>query len=227
MAHHEHDDGSDHERGDGHDSADYFDQRARDWDDAGKVERARVVAVAIRAVVDVDDTTRLLEYGAGTGLATEHLAVDGIGPVTLAEPSAGMREVIGDKVTDGRLPADAVVLDLDLADDEAPDTAPDTAFDLVLTVMTLHHIPDVDRVMRGFAALVAPGGRLCIVDLVAEDGSFHQHLDDFDGHDGFTRAGLASTLTAAGFAEPTWEVVHHLDKDGATYPLFLATARPA
>lgn len=197
----------------------YFDEEARDWDDPAKVERARVVAIAIRESVPVDGTTRVLEYGAGTGLGTEHLAVGGIGAVTLAEPSAGMRAAMEDKVADGRLPADADLVDLDLAVADPPDAT----FDLVLTVMTLHHIPDVDRVLQGFASLVAPGGHLCIVDLVAEDGSFHRHLDDFDGHDGFTREGLAGRLRAAGFEPPTWQVVHHLDKDGATYPLFLAT----
>lgn len=206
----------------GHDQA-HFDERARDWDDDTKVDRARVVAAAVRARVDVGPDTRVLEYGAGTGLTVEHLAPDGIGPTVLADPSAGMREVMGGKVADGRLPRDARVVDVDLS---AGDTL-DEEFDLVVTVMTLHHIPDVDVVLAAFRALLAPGGVLCVVDLVAEDGSFHQSLDDFHGHDGFDRADLAAVLAAAGFDPPTWEVVHHLPKDGREYPLFLATASAA
>ena len=89
--------------------------------------------------------------------------------------------------------------------------------------MTLHHIPDLAPVLAAFARLLAPDGHLCIVDLVAEDGSFHANLDDFAGHDGFGLMGLTTLLVDAGFTAPGWETVHRMDKDGATYPLFLAT----
>jgi hypothetical protein len=45
-----------------------------------------------------------------------------------------------------------------------------------------------------------PGGDLCVVDLVEEDGSFHEG-GDVDGHNGFKAAELAKLLGAAGFAE--------------------------
>lgn len=213
-----HDHGTQH----GHDQ-DHFDERAQDWDDEAKAERARVVAAAIRDRVDVGPDSRVLEYGAGTGLTVQCLAADGIGPTVLADPSTGMRAVMADKVADGRLPADARILDLDLS----AGTRLDQQFDLVVTVMTLHHIPDVAVVLDAFADLLAPDGVLCIVDLVAEDGSFHETLEDFHGHDGFDRDDLAGMLGAAGFGDPTWEVVHHLPKDGRDYPLFLVTVSGA
>lgn len=205
----------------GHDQ-DHFDARARDWDDDAKRARGRMVAAAVRTDVVVDADTRVLEYGAGTGLATEFLAADPIGPVTLADPSAGMREVMAGKVRDGRLPSSARIVDLDLSSGDLPGYR----FDLVLTVMTLHHIPDLGAVLSAVAHLLDDGGHLCIVDLVAEDGSFHAHLDDFHGHDGFTEAGLTADLASAGFGPPSWRLVHHVDKDDRTYPLFLATTAP-
>src|SRR5690606_42045723 len=49
-------------------SHDPFDEKAATWDDdPAKVERARVVADALRDAVPPGPTTRLLEYGAGTG----------------------------------------------------------------------------------------------------------------------------------------------------------------
>ena len=159
----------------------------------------------------------MLEYGAGTGLATQALR-DSVGPVTLADPSTGMREVMHAKVDAGAI-TDARVWDLDLATQPAPDEQ----FDLIVTVLTLHHIDDVGAVLSGFAALLAAGGTLCVVDLDQEDGSFHG--EDFEGHRGFERSALASDLAAAGFTDVSFHDCHQIIREGVTYPLFLATCR--
>ncbi len=197
-----------------------FDDKAKTWDDdPAKVERARVVAQAIRATAPLKPSTRLLEYGAGTGLLSQALA-EHVGPITLAEPSAGMRRVMVDKVAAGTLPENVRLWDLDLATGEVPDER----FDLIATVMTLHHIPHVDPVLHGFATLLADGGHLCIVDLEEEDGSFHSSDPGFDGHHGFGSVALEELLRAAGFTGVRFEQCHEIEKEGGTYPLFLATA---
>lgn len=203
--------------------AEHFDERAATWDDdADKVRRAEEIARAVAAAVPTGAGTRLLEYGAGTGLVTQAL-LDRVGPVTLADNSSGMRTVLGRKVADGRLPADARVWDLDLEHQPVPDER----FDLVVSSMVLHHVHDLDTVLTGLAALLEDGGRLCVADLDSEDGSFHAHSHDFDGHHGFDRAELARAveragLTVVGFADCTPIV-----KEGAAYPVFLLTARRA
>lgn len=202
-----------------------FDERARTWDDdPAKVERAEAVAAAIRDAVPLSPHTRLLEYGAGTGLVTQALTQalpDPVADVTLADPSSGMREVMAAKVADGRLPASTRVLDLDLA----TASVPNAEFDLIVTVMTLHHIPDLQPVLDGFRALLSDGGWVAIVDLEAEDGSFHSSDPDFDGHRGFARDDLTRQLEAAGFHDLTFDRCHQMVKEGRTYPLFLVTGR--
>lgn len=196
-------------------STDRFDEKAATWDDdPAKVERARVVARAIRAAVPLDRSTRVLEYGAGTGLVTQGLR-DTVGPVTLADTSAGMRDVMLAKIASGAIP-DGRVWDLDLT----TGTVPDERFDLVVTVMTLHHIADLATVLSAFATLLAEGGHLCVVDLDEEDGSFHG--DDFHGHHGFDRSVLGSQLADAGFTDITFQDCHELVRDGERYSLFLA-----
>ena len=131
----------------------FFDEEAATWDDdPAKVERAAVVADAIGAAVDPQPTTRVLEYGAGTGLVAQALR-DQVGPLTLADPSEGMRAVMQAKVDAGTLPG-ARVWSLDLTTDPPPEER----FDLIVTVMALHHIADLGPVLAGFAALLAPGG---------------------------------------------------------------------
>ncbi|MEJ5255713.1 MAG: class I SAM-dependent methyltransferase [Acidimicrobiales bacterium] len=197
----------------------YFDEQAATWDDdPAKVERAAAVAAALAAAVPLGPDTRVLEYGAGTGLVTQALR-DQLGPVTLADTSEGMRAVMRSKIEAGILPTDARVWSIDLATEPPPDEQ----FDLIVTVMTLHHIPDLAVVLERFAMLLTPGGYLCVVDLDHEDGSFHG--EGFGGHHGFHRSEIAEQLRAAGFASVELADCGELVRDGVPYSLFLATAR--
>ena len=197
-------------------STDSFDERAATWDDdPAKVERADAVARVISGAIPLDRSMRMLEYGAGTGLVTQALR-ESVGPVTLADISKGMRDVIQDKIDAGSI-TNARVWDLDLA----TQSAPDERFDLVVTVMAMHHIANVHIVLSGFAELLEQGGHLCVVDLDEEDGSFHGTA--FEGHQGFQRSMLSSHLAGAGFTEITYRDCHDIVRGGVTYPLFLAT----
>jgi len=199
-----------------HHEVDPFDEKAATWDDdPAKVERASVVAGCIAEAVPLDPSVRLLEYGAGTGLVTQALR-GAVGPATMADTSTGMREVMQAKIAAGEI-TDARVWALDLSTEPPPDER----FDLVVTVLTLHHIADLDLVLGRFAELLEPGGHLCIADLDEEDGSFH--ADGFAGHHGFDRGELADRLRAAGFDDVRVTDCHHIVRDGVTYPMFLAT----
>lgn len=197
-----------------------FDERAATWDDdPSHNERARAAADAVRGTVALSRSTRLFEYGAGTAMVSQLLA-EHVGHITVAEPSSGMRDAIADKIAAHILPPTTRVWDLDLT--SAP--AGDERFDVIVTVMALHHIPDLHAVLQGFATLLSEGGDLCIVDLESEDGSFHASDPDFHGHHGFSRAGLTSLVEGAGFSAPHFQQIHSVDKDGAVYPVFLAVA---
>lgn len=192
-----------------------FDDRAATWDEPTKVERAKAVAGAIGHAVPLQPSTRLLEYGAGTGLVSQQLA-DAVGPITLADSSAGMRTVAEGKIASGTLPANTRVWDLDLSTGDVPDER----FDLIVTVMALHHIAELSAVLTSFATLLATGGRLCIVDLEEEDGSFH--AADFNGHHGFNQQTLTDQLAAAGFTVNYLNGIFDVAKGDRSYPLFLA-----
>lgn len=199
-----------------------FDDRADTWDDADKIERAQVLAAVIASAVAPDQSTRVFEYGAGTGLVSEQLAPS-VGPLTLADPSEGMRRVATSKVNAGALPEGTRVWGLDLAADKVPDDR----FDLIVTVMTLHHIAELDRVLAGFATLLDDGGHLCIVDLEKEDGSFHADPSSgekghFHVHDGFDPDELASQLADAGFTTRIERSIDHVMKNDHPFPLFMA-----
>ncbi len=86
----------------------------------------------------------VLEYGAGTGLlglALQPLVAD----VTLADSSREMLAVTREKIVSSGI-RNARTLHLDLASGPPPDLG----FDLVCTLMTLHHVPDTDGILGAF-----------------------------------------------------------------------------
>ena len=196
-----------------------FDSKAKKWDEVpGRVERAQAVAAAIREQVALSRAMSALEYGCGTGLLSFALQAE-LGQITLADSSSGMLEVLRQKIAHGGMP-NMTPVQLDLA----VDPVPAERFDLIYTLMTLHHIPDTTTILGCFHTLLQPGGILCIADLDKEDGSFHSHEVDFDGHNGFDRTELSVGLEQAGFTNICFSTCYEMIKDERKYPLFLAVA---
>jgi len=194
-----------------------FDERAATWDDPEKIQRAEQVAAAMRRAVPLRRSMKALEYGAGTGLLSFCLR-DALGPITLADSSAGMRAVAERKIAAAKA-RDMRVIDLDLMRDPVPPGR----YDLIFSMTVLHHVPDVPRVLTAFHTLLNPGGWLCHADLDAEDGSFHG--PGVDVHHGFDRATVRAWLTAAGFVDVAVGDCGDIEHGGRRYPVFLAVGR--
>jgi ubiquinone/menaquinone biosynthesis C-methylase UbiE len=198
-----------------------FDMQAWNWDaDAAKVERARRVAGAIQEMAGPLAGLRALEYGCGTGLLGFALQ-PALAHITLADTSQGMLTVLREKIAAGGV-ANMTPLELDLT----AGPAPEARYDLVCTLMTLHHIADVDGILARFHDLLVPGGRLCVSDLDTEDGSFHGPRDDV--HLGFDRQDLAARMGRAGFHDIRFTTPYVIRRSAGgreeAFPLFLALA---
>jgi ubiquinone/menaquinone biosynthesis C-methylase UbiE len=200
-----------------------FDERARDWDsDPKKVERARVVADAIRNTVPLSTRMKALEYGCGTGLLSFALQPD-LGEITLADTSQGMLDVLREKIASaGVTNMHPVRLDLE------SDAIPAERYDLTYSLMTLHHIHDVRNVLSRFWDLLVPNGILLVADLDQEDGSFHTD-GTTDVHLGFDRAEIQKMVEEAGFGNfsfmTAYEIKKQIGNEEKTFPVFLMVAR--
>ena len=195
-----------------------FDERARDWDsDPMKVERARVVADAIRAAIPLPAGIKALEYGCGTGLLSFALQPY-LSSITLADTSQGMLDVLAEKIK-----AAGVMNMFPARLDLGTDPLPVARYQLIYSLMTLHHISDTERVLRNTFALLEPGGHLCIADLEKEDGSFHG-AQVTDVHHGFDRGQLQAQIGAAGFQKIAFSRPYVIHKAGKSFPLFLVIA---
>jgi len=196
-----------------------FDQRAKTWDsDPMKVERARMAADAIRAALPLSPEMTAFEYGCGTGLLSFALQSN-FAHITLADTSQGMLDVLAAKIADSGIRS-MTPLKLDLTSDPAPASR----FDVTYSLMTLHHIPDTDFILRQFYTLLKPGGWLVIADLDKEDGTFHTD-GTTDVHLGFERGALQKQVEAVGFGEIKFSIAYQIRKNDRFYPVFLLVGK--
>jgi len=203
---------------------DEFDTKAGTWDDSPeRTRRAAAIARRIREQVPLHSDAHVLDFGSGTGLLGFHF-MDEVASVTFADPSEGMLQQVEKKLQDGGHANGRIVR----FDPDAP--ALPEHYDLIVSSMTLHHVPDPGAILRFLASHLAPGGWLALSDLDTEDGTFHDP-PRMDVHTGFDRDALVSELRQLGLghAQAVTAYVARLDRAGGTreYPLFLLTGQRA
>jgi tRNA-Thr(GGU) m(6)t(6)A37 methyltransferase TsaA len=196
-----------------------FSAKAATWDESPR--RRAIAAAALAAVresLPLAADWHILDVGCGTGLlglglAEAVAAVHGIdtaeGMVTQFLAKAGGHRGISAECRD--LIADPIC---------------EARFDAALSAMAFHHIPDTAAMLRSLATCLKPSGWLAIIDLAAEDGSFHP-IDEPVPHHGFAAPAFTQLLENAGFADICLSEIHRIAKETRPepYPIFLATAR--
>ena len=197
-----------------------FDERAADWDTPRRIARAEEAAQTIEGAIDIPPGCRAIEVGAGTGLLGLALRPR-LGSLVLADTSEGMLAEADRKIEEGRLEGVRTVR-FDVASDAPPAGGP---FDLVVSLLLLHHVKDTSAALAGMHRLVAAGGQIAAIDLDTEDGSFHSPEAEGVHHHGFDRERLAELARAAGFIDVRVGDGHPIDDEGRRYPMFLLTAR--
>ncbi len=200
-----------------------FDELAATWDDKpSRVERATSIAQTMRTVLDLKTFQHALEYGSGTGLLSFALK-DDLKKITLMDESIEMIKVAREKRQLSQA-SHLHPIKMDLLIDEYQ---PASKFDLIFTLLTLHHINDTDEILSRFKNLISPNGFLAIIDLEPEDGSFHDK--EFHGHLGFDRTELEEKVKKAGFQAVYYKVIYEIEKgeegEERSYPLFLMIAQ--
>ncbi len=197
-----------------------FDDAAATWDDdPGREKRQVAVAKAIQEAVDLGPRMKALDVGGGTGRLSILLA-DQVGSVVVTDPSAGMVQVARARIGAAGFRDRLRAVQADLTTDRL-----EGSFDVAWSSMALHHVQDLDGLLRSLAGLLAAGSRLCIADLDEDpDGAFHADKVDFDGHHGFDRERLAERLARAGFADISFVDVTTILKSDREFGIFLCTA---
>jgi ubiquinone/menaquinone biosynthesis C-methylase UbiE len=116
------------------------------------------------AMVQQMPSARALDLGCGAGHVAYAMALGGAGRVVAYDPSSSMLSVVAKEAL--RRGHAAISTTAGTAE-----TLPfeDGCFDLVVTRYSAHHWADVPRALEECARVMAPGGRLVVIDVVAPE----------------------------------------------------------
>ena len=201
-----------------------FDREAAAWDqDPGRVKLANDVADAIIRESGPNGTMDVLDFGCGTGLVTLRLQPL-VRTITGADSSKGMLGVLEEKIRTLGLP-NVRTQYVDFEQGECVEGK----FHLLISSMTLHHVPNTAVLFKQWYNLLLPGGVLAAADLDAEDGSFHLNNTGVF-HLGFDREQVKELLKKTGFREVRDVTAATMTRDvkgqgKREFPVFLIIAK--
>ena len=199
-----------------------FDTKAADWDlNPMHRDRSEAIVKEIKKRIPLNLNMTALEFGAGTGIAS-FLLMDQVKEIFLMDNSSEMVRIMGEKIAAAGV-SNLKVINFDL---EHNDYNSGT-FDLIFTQMVLHHVDDIDDIIKKFSSLLKTGGFLAIADLYEEDGSFHG--EGFTGHNGFDPENLSEIISRNQFRNITHGSCFTINRnisesETRQYPVFLLTA---
>ncbi len=202
----------------------HFDQSAATWDqNPVHMEMSKKVSAEMLKLIPIKKQWEVLDYGCGTGSLSFCLQ-DQFESITMADDSSEMLKVLGEKIKTHQI-KNMHPVKLNLMQDQY-----DKKHDLIYTQMALHHVKDTKKITTLFYAHLKKDGYLAIADLIEEDGSFHSHIPNYDGLNGFQTNYLMEILQAAGFKNIDYKICFEMNrtfKDNTTkkYPIFLMTAK--
>jgi 2-polyprenyl-3-methyl-5-hydroxy-6-metoxy-1,4-benzoquinol methylase len=191
----------------------HFNDKAAEWDNEGKIKMMALLADKTLEVIKPEGKLDIMDFGCGTGLFGLEMA-DHARSLLGIDTSSGMLEVF-DKKTKGANNVSSKLIDLE-------NESLDQKFDLIVSSMAFHHLNQPDRMLGTLKNLLKPNGKLAIVDLDEEDGSFHPDNDGMGvKHFGFSKTTLESWAQKEGMTLDH-HIINKIDKNERDYGQFLA-----
>jgi SAM-dependent methyltransferase len=128
------------------------------------VHAAGADLMRLSAIARDHPPARALDLGCGAGHASFALARGGAPRITAYDPSSGMLTVVAQEAA--RRGHGAIETQIGAAEDLPFES---NTFDLVVTRYSAHHWSSVPRALAECARVIAPGGRLVVIDVTAPE----------------------------------------------------------
>ncbi len=158
----------------------------------------------------------VLEIGGGTGANLPHYR--DVDRVTIAEPDRFMRDRIGPKLENARVPVEVSAAGAGAL------PFPDGSFDTVVSTLVLCTVPDQESALGEVRRVLHPGGRLLFIEHVRAPGTTGRWQDRIEPLWGRLLGGChpnrdtVAAIEKAGFEIKTFESFHP--------PVFLSSLTP-
>jgi putative AdoMet-dependent methyltransferase len=196
--------------------ADLFEEKAEDWDVNEMVRNlSSAIGSAILENVKFKDEMNVMDFGAGTGLISAHVAPL-VNKITAIDTSEAMLAQLMEK--------DELQGKVEGVCQNILEQPIDTKFDVIMSAMAMHHVDDTEKMVSSFAHHLKPGAKVALADLDKEDGSFHPPEAQGVFHSGFERKYFQKILENNGFEDVSFVTAHTVNKESTSYPVFLALA---
>lgn len=181
----------------------------------------------------------ILEIGCGTGLLSLEVA-PAANRLVAVDAAKGMIDVLSSKLKKPNTPDNILPLAVLLEDpedkmlppaDPAESNGPRLKFDLIISHLVLHHIPDLKPVLTTMLGCLKEGGRVALTDFEdfgPEARRFHPE-SKMDGveRDGIARESIAALMREVGFRDVKVEVAWEHSKIVEKYPGEFKDGEPA
>jgi len=192
----------------------HFDQVANEWDSPEKRKLITLTAKKMIESLRPKHHLSILDFGCGTGLLSEHF-IPFAHKLTGIDTSKKMLEIFDIKFKEhANVKSQKVDLEIENINEK---------YDLILSSMAFHHLNTADRVLQKLSSSLKPDGKIAIVDLDKEDGSFHPDNQKMGvKHFGFSKEDILSWNKKAALPILHHSIIHHVEKNNQKYPLFLA-----
>jgi ubiquinone/menaquinone biosynthesis C-methylase UbiE len=189
-------------------AADYFAAHAGEWDMLRSLHIADAdVEKAMQNILKIAPLGRVLDIGTGTGRMMELFAPDSSQFVAIDNNSEMLR-VARAKLTGNDMDAQtADRVEIMLGDFNALPLE-DARFDTILFHQVLHYAQAPERVIAEAARVLAPTGRIMIVDFAAHD---REELRTVHAH---ARLGFADQMIKSAFEASGIRLAHQMELDG-------------
>jgi len=166
---------------------DFFKEKAQGWDNPQQIKMAATFANELRKNITINNNSKALEIGSGTGLVGLQLLPE-LGALVCVDTSEAMLGVLKEKIS-AEDHVEIILGGVQLYSRQD--------IDLVFSNMAFHHIEDIESVVTHLFMITTSKAKIVISDLVAEDGSFH-HFKEVP-HKGFDVNEFGEKFINAGF----------------------------
>jgi putative AdoMet-dependent methyltransferase len=195
---------------------DLFNEKAQDWD-ANDFRRqlSEAIGAAILKHVPLHAKMEAMDFGAGTGLISSHVAPSVQKILALDISESMLKQLLSKPELQGKV---------DVLCQNILDKPVDTKFDLIMSAMAMHHVEDTDKLIQRFSEHLKDGAIVALADLDKEDGDFHPAETQGVFHLGFDRNEFQTLLEKHGFEDICFHTAHTVVKEENEFPIFLVIA---
>ncbi|MCB0377903.1 MAG: class I SAM-dependent methyltransferase [Bdellovibrionales bacterium] len=191
----------------------HFNEMAAQWDSEDKIQMMKTLADQTKALLNNKSPIDIMDFGCGTGLFGLEFA-DQAKSLLGVDTSEGMLEIFNKK-TEGHDNFQSQLIDLE-------NENLNKKFDLIVSSMAFHHLKNPMAMIQKMKTMLNPDGKLAIVDLDHEDGTFHPDNKAMGvQHHGFSKEDIASWAKEAQM-KLDHHIINKVHKNDKDYPQFLA-----